>query len=114
MKRAGITLLLTGLLLQGSAYAEDITMKTLDYDACRVLVEQGKILSMMELMELVKDLSDGRIIDTRLLQQGGLYTYEIEIAGKDGMVEMLYVDARSGALSHHPTAEAQLSQSKGS
>jgi uncharacterized membrane protein YkoI len=114
MKRAGITLLLTGLLLQGSVYAEDIPMAALDYDACRVLVEQGEILSMAELMELVKGLSDGRIIDTRLLQQGDVYTYEMEIAGKDGMVEMLYIDARSGAISHLLTAEEQLSQSKGS
>ncbi|WP_432471764.1 PepSY domain-containing protein [Amphritea sp. HPY] len=113
MKRVFAAIFLAAMLVNSNVQAEDITMNTLDYDACRVLVEQGEILSMIELMELVKGLSDGRIIDTRLLQLGNVYTYEMEIAGKDGMVTMLYVDARSGALSHHPIAEEQLSQSKG-
>lgn len=114
MRRISTAIFLAALLINGSVHAEDSTTSILDYDACRVLVEQGEILSMAELMELVKGLSDGRIIDTRLLQKGNDYIYEMEIAGTDGMVEMLYIDARSGAVSHLAGAEEQLSQSKGS
>ncbi|WP_428035144.1 PepSY domain-containing protein [Amphritea sp.] len=71
-------------------------MKTLDAEECRMLVQAGEILSMTELMQLVSTLSEGKIIDTHLLQKGQSYIYEMEIAGVDGMVSMLYVDARNG------------------
>ncbi|WP_290697834.1 hypothetical protein [Amphritea sp.] len=73
-------------------------IKALDYEACRLLVNEGEILSMSELMKLVNTLSEGKIIDTRLLQDEQSYIYEMEIAGTDGMVQMLYVDARSGMV----------------
>ena len=85
----------------------ELGMKSLDYEACRSLVQQGEILSMSQLMELVSSLSDGKIIDTRLLQKEDLYIYEMEIAGTDGMVKMLYVDARSGALAESLIANTQ-------
>lgn len=95
------------MLLPAYSQAESVGMKSLDYEACRTLVQTGEILSMQELMELVKSLSDGKIIDTRLLQQDDLYIYEMEIAGTDGMVKMLYVNARSGALADPLVADAQ-------
>lgn len=91
-----VAILLAALLSVGNAQATD--MKSLDYEACRMLVSAGEILSMSELMALVTSLSDGKILDTRLLQQDDSYIYEMEIAGSDGMVKMLYVDARTGAV----------------
>jgi len=111
IRQACIKAILIGLILQGSVQAETSVTKTLDYDACRVLVQQGEILSMAELMELVKSLSDGKIIDTQLLQKGTDYIYEMEIAGADGMVKMLYVDARNGEISPLSDQPEQLSQS---
>ena len=107
MKRWVNGLMLACLLVMPQVHAESRSMKSLDYEACRALVQAGKILSMQELMELVKSLSDGKIIDTRLLQQDDLYIYEMEIAGTDGMVKMLYVDARSGALADPLAANTQ-------
>ncbi len=105
MKPISLALLLT-LSLHGPAYASDVTMEVLDYEACRVLVDGGEILSMAELMTLVDNMSKGRIIDTKLLKKGAEYIYEMEVAGPDGMVKMLYVDARSGAVSH-PVTQAE-------
>ena len=107
MKRWFNGLVLACLLVMPQVHAEGRGMKSLDYEACRALVQAGEILSMQELMELVKSLSDGKIIDTRLLQQDDLYIYEMEIAGTDGMVKMLYVDARSGALADPLAANTQ-------
>lgn len=111
IRQTYITAILIALLLQGSVRAETSAITVLDYDGCRVLVQQGEILSMAELMELVKSLSDGRIIDTKLLQKGMDYIYEMEIAGADGMVKMLYVDARNGEISPLSDLPEQLSQS---
>ncbi len=97
-------LVLTAMLSMGNAGAGDT--KSLDYDACRALVEAGEILSMSELMELVSSLSDGKILETRLLQQDDSYIYEMEIAGSDGMVKMLFVDARTGAVAE-PVVKTQ-------
>lgn len=70
----------------------------LDAQECRRLAEAGEILSMMALMEKVKALTDGHMLDTILLKKGEQYVYEMEIAGKDGIVRMLMVDARTGAM----------------
>jgi uncharacterized membrane protein YkoI len=73
-------------------------MMRLDAEECRVLAEAGTILSMMELMERVSALTDGQMLDTALIKQGDEYIYEMEIAGRDGIVRMLLVDARTGAM----------------
>lgn len=73
-------------------------MKRLDYERCRQLVEAGEILSMMDLMARVEQLSGGQLLDSMLLQSDNDYIYELEVAGIDGVVRMLYVDARSGEL----------------
>ncbi|WP_417226550.1 PepSY domain-containing protein [Amphritea sp.] len=86
------------LLASTPLYSGDLSIKTLDVEACRELMEAGEILSMSELMRLVSTLSEGKIIDTQLLQKGPAYIYEMEIAAKDGMVSMLYVDARNGMV----------------
>ncbi|MDO6563060.1 hypothetical protein Q4488_06635 [Amphritea sp. 1_MG-2023] len=86
------------LLASTPLYSEDFGIKKLDVEVCRMLVEAGEILSMSELMRLVSTLSEGKIIETQLLQKGSVYIYEMEIAAKDGMVSMLYVDARDGQV----------------
>ena len=43
-------------------------------------------------------LTDGTMLDTSLIKQGDEYIYEMEVAGKDGVVRMLLVDARTGDM----------------
>lgn len=94
IKKSIFLLLLVCMPLQSQTFG----IKSLDADECRTLMEAGKILSMTELMKLVSTLSEGKIIDTHLLQKAQTYIYEMEIAGKDGMITMLYVDARNGRV----------------
>jgi uncharacterized membrane protein YkoI len=82
---------------QGMGSADSAGMR-LDAQECRRLADAGIILSMMALMEKVKALTDGHMLDTTLLKQGDRYIYEMEIAGKDGIVRMLMVDARTGMM----------------
>ncbi|MBY4675541.1 PepSY domain-containing protein [Marinobacterium arenosum] len=70
----------------------------LDYHACRTLVEKGDILPMAELHQRVDRLTEGRMLDTTLLRHGSGYIYEMEVAGRDGVVRIIYVDARTGSL----------------
>lgn len=107
MKAIFTTIFLAILSFATPVYSGGSGIKVLDYEACRVLVEEGEILSMTELMALVNMLSEGKIIDTRLLQDEQLYIYEMEIAGKDGMVQMLYVDARSGDVTDPVKVESE-------
>ncbi|MBN0986286.1 PepSY domain-containing protein [Amphritea pacifica] len=96
MKAMMIKIAFLLLLASPVAHSEWVGVKILDAEACRVLVQAGEILSMSDLMRLVSTLSEGKIIDTHLLQKQQLYIYEMEIAAPDGMVSMLYVDARNG------------------
>ncbi len=98
MKMIFTAVFLAVFSLTTPVYSGGSGIKALDYEACRLLVQEGEILSMTELMELVNRLSEGKIIDTRLLQDELSYIYEMEIASADGMVSMLYVDARSGVV----------------
>ncbi len=92
-------LLLLALLLAGSVLgASDVKPLRLDAEACRKLVEAGEILSMMELMERLEQLGAAQLLDSILLQTDTVYIYELEVAGVDGVVRMLHVDARSGQL----------------
>ena len=86
------------LLLQAYSFVPDPDSKRLDYESCRVLVEQKEILSFSEIDSRIKPLGLGRVIDMMLLQSAEEYFYEIEVAGEDGVVRMFYIDARSGAL----------------
>ncbi|GGO78398.1 hypothetical protein GCM10011348_10220 [Marinobacterium nitratireducens] len=99
MKRT--TLLLLFCLLAGRVLAigGDIEgMTQLSLERCRELVDAGEILSMMELMERVGELSGGQLLDSMLLQSDNDYIYELEVAGIDGVVRIFYVDARNGEL----------------
>ena len=99
MKRKILLLLiclLAGRVLAIGDGAEGMTQLSLE--RCRQLVQAGEILSMMELMARVEQLSGGQLLDSMLLQSDNQYIYELEVAGIDGVVRMLYVDARSGEL----------------
>ncbi|RTE67267.1 hypothetical protein EH243_03415 [Amphritea opalescens] len=86
------------LLASTPLHSEGIGIKMLDVEACRTLMAAGEIISMSDLMKLVHRLSESKIIDTVLLQKDQSYLYEMEVAAQDGMVSMLYIDAKTGAV----------------
>ncbi|ANG61375.1 hypothetical protein A8C75_02100 [Marinobacterium aestuarii] len=91
-------LFFAALLLSVTLSASALQPIRLDVEACRKLVEAGEILSMMDLMERVEQLSAGQLLDSVLLQTDTVYIYELEVAGTDGVVRMLHINARSGEL----------------
>jgi uncharacterized membrane protein YkoI len=91
-------LFFAALLLSAALGASTLQPVRLDAEACRKLVEAGEILSMMDLMERVEQLSGSQLLDSVLLQTDTVYIYELEVAGLDGVVRMLRINARSGAL----------------
>ena len=70
----------------------------LDAEACRLLMEDGVIMGMMTLMDKVKMLEKGRMLEASLLRQNDMYVYEIEVAADNGVVHMLWIDAVTGEL----------------
>jgi len=81
---------------QASAGNQDLEL--LDYEACRTLVEAGDILPMGELYQRVNRTIDGRMLDTVLVRRPQGYVYQMEIAGRDGVIRVIEVDASTGAV----------------
>ena len=95
-----ITLLALGssMLYFPTAGATASEIETLDYQACRTLVEAGDILPMSELFERVSQHVEGQMLDTVLVRQPRGYVYQMEIAGRDGVVRVIHVDAQTGSV----------------
>ncbi len=91
-------LFIAALLLSVTLGASALQPIRLDVEACRKLVEAGEILSMMDLMARVEKQFGGQLLDSVLLQIDTAYIYELEVAGTDGVVRMLHINARSGEL----------------
>lgn len=81
---------------QAEARGNDLEL--LDYEACRTLVEAGDILPMGELYQRVNEKVDGRMLDTVLVRRPQGYIYQMEIAGRDGVIRMIEVDAATGKV----------------
>lgn len=70
----------------------------LDYQACRLLVNNGEILPMSDLMTLAKQQSSDHILDAYLIKQNDRYYYQIESVGDNGVVKHFYMDASNGEV----------------
>lgn len=81
---------------QAEAKSKDLEL--LDYEACRTLVEAGDILPMGELYQRVNEKVDGRMLDTVLVRRPQGYVYQMEIAGRDGVIRVIEVDASTGTV----------------
>lgn len=68
----------------------------LDYHECRLLVQEGRILSLSELMRKAEANVIGRVLDAALIRDAGLYFYEMEVVGDDGIVRIVQLDAKTG------------------
>ncbi|WP_432471763.1 PepSY domain-containing protein [Amphritea sp. HPY] len=86
------------LMLSSVGYVHSAGVERLDYESCRLLVEEKEILSIAELSERVHQLRLGRMIDMMLLKVADKYIYEMEIAESDGEIRLFYINARNGRL----------------
>ncbi len=86
-------LLIIFLLGQGFAALADG-----DQDEARRLLKSGDILSLELILEKLRTIHPGKILEVELETESGNIVYEIETLGDDGIVRELIIDARTGDL----------------
>jgi uncharacterized membrane protein YkoI len=64
----------------------------------RQLAEEGKILSLQEILQHIDQNQPGQILEVELERERGRVIYEIELLDPQGTVWELKVDAASGEL----------------
>ncbi len=67
-----------------------------DYDKAFLLVEEGEIFPLEDLVANMRKTHDARILEIELEKKHGRLIYEIEAIRKDGVVIEIYYDAHSG------------------
>jgi uncharacterized membrane protein YkoI len=69
-----------------------------DHERARALLEQGKILSLSEIIKQASSRFPGKILEAALEEKDGLIVYEIEFLGTSGVIMEMLFDARTGQL----------------
>lgn len=69
-----------------------------DHVEARRLLDSGEILSLEVILENVRQTHPGKIFEIELEREDGRIIYEAEILGENGIVEKIYIDARTGKL----------------
>jgi uncharacterized membrane protein YkoI len=80
------------VLLAGTVSADD------DHLEARRLVEEGSIQPLEGILEQVRELHPGRILEVELEKEHGLYIYEIEVLDNEGRVWEMEIDAENGEI----------------
>ena len=70
----------------------------LDHDSVKRLRDDGRILSMSEVMRRAARIQPGQLLEAELDRDDGRYVYEIRILDATGRVHELELDAASGVL----------------
>jgi len=69
-----------------------------DYIEARRLFESGEILPLEAILEKVRQVLPGRVLELELENEDRKVVYEMEILGDDGVIREVYVDARNGEI----------------
>jgi len=85
-----LILLSLSLVMSASLYADD------DHEQARRLVESGEILSLQEILERVRQIAPGKVLEVELEKKKNKMIYEIELLNPDGIVLELKFNAKSG------------------
>jgi uncharacterized membrane protein YkoI len=80
------------LLIASAVYAD------VDQQEAITLLQQGNILSLEQIIEHAKHHQAGKVIDTELDEDDGIYIYELEVLDADGQVWEVEMNAQSGEL----------------
>lgn len=71
---------------------------TSDHDRARRAVEEGRILSLKDILARAQGAYPGQVIEAELEDEGGIVVYEIKMLTADGRVMKLYYNAATGEL----------------
>ncbi len=69
-----------------------------DHTEARRLMESGSILPLEQILDSVRGVWPGRILEVELERNKGSYIYEIELLDAQGAVWELEIDAITGQL----------------
>lgn len=69
-----------------------------DHDRARRAIEQGEILPLAEIFARARARFPGRVLETELDREHGLWVYELKILDPQGRLFEVSVDARSGDI----------------
>ena len=90
---------LSRLVLIGSmVFNTGVLGDHLDHDSVKRLCDEGRILSMSEVMRRAARIQPGQLLEAELDRDDGRYVYEIRILDSAGLVHELELDAASGVL----------------
>lgn len=92
VKRVSLYFFLAALTLGVSA-------RDLSQDEALRLREQGRIIPLEQLLELVAQRHpQSSLLEVELEEDDDIYIYEVELATRDGVVRELEFDAHTGAI----------------
>ncbi|MGE5267529.1 MAG: PepSY domain-containing protein [Deltaproteobacteria bacterium] len=91
-----LTVLVVGMTPDARARAGDEI--DIGHEAARELVESGRIRPLDAIVGTVVERVPGKLIETQLEQEHGLYVYEVKILRPDGRVQEVEVDAATGKI----------------
>jgi len=69
-----------------------------DHERARLLLEQGKILPLSDIIKQASAHYPGNVLEVELEEKNGEIVYEIELLGDDGVIMEMLIDARSGRM----------------
>jgi len=69
-----------------------------DHDEAKQLLDKGDILPLEKILEKVRSIQPGKILEVELEKDHGQLIYEIEILTKDGSVFEIKINARTAKL----------------
>ncbi|RDH82707.1 MAG: peptidase M4 [endosymbiont of Galathealinum brachiosum] len=87
-----LLLILSPLTTIKVAHADD------DYIEARRLQNAGEILSLENILKIIRPEFPGRILEVELESEDGQIVYEVEILSNNGIVREIYINARTGKL----------------
>jgi len=91
------TTLLSLVLVAGTISPALLTADDdVDAGTVRQWVEEGRILSLQELLDRHKHRIKGELLDLEVEREHGRIVYELEVMDGEGRVHEIYLDAASG------------------
>lgn len=90
---------LTGIILTVlSLTTPSVASDDDDHHHAHEMRASGEIVSLESVLETLKGIRQGKVIETELEEKHGQVVYELELVDADGLVWEYYFDARTGKL----------------
>lgn len=82
----------------GAAFATGALGDDIGHEQARKLLEDGKILPLGSIVEMLREKAPGKLLETELEYDDGRLVYDFTILRPAGQVQEVEVDAATGAI----------------